>query len=73
MRSFERRETDMAYYVVCPDCGCNLDPGEKCDCGIKESEKRELMERMFRASPVTGQYEFQFNEKTGKRASGSVV
>lgn len=23
----------MAYYNVCPNCGCNLDPGEKCDCG----------------------------------------
>lgn len=22
----------MAYYRVCPDCGCNLDPGERCDC-----------------------------------------
>ena len=22
----------MAYYHTCPDCGANLDPGEKCDC-----------------------------------------
>lgn len=22
----------MAYYYVCPDCGSNLDPGERCDC-----------------------------------------
>ena len=21
-----------AYYHTCPDCGCNLDPGEICDC-----------------------------------------
>ena len=20
------------YYRTCPDCGCNLDPGERCDC-----------------------------------------
>ena len=20
------------YYHTCPDCGCNLDPGEICDC-----------------------------------------
>ena len=20
------------YYRTCPDCGCNLDPGEICDC-----------------------------------------
>lgn len=23
----------MPYYVTCPNCGCSLDPGEKCDCG----------------------------------------
>ena len=22
----------MAYYRVCPECGCTLDPGEPCDC-----------------------------------------
>lgn len=22
----------MAQYITCPDCGANLDPGEKCDC-----------------------------------------
>ncbi len=22
----------MSYYKVCPYCGCNLDPGEVCDC-----------------------------------------
>ena len=22
----------MAYYHTCPDCGANLEPGEKCDC-----------------------------------------
>ena len=26
----------MAYYNICPDCGSNLDPGEKCDCQQKE-------------------------------------
>ena len=28
----------MSYYKVCPDCGCNLDPGERCDC--KRQEER---------------------------------
>lgn len=23
---------------VCPDCGCPLDPGEKCDCQLDELE-----------------------------------
>ena len=22
----------MSYYVTCPHCGANLDPGERCDC-----------------------------------------
>lgn len=25
----------MSYYKVCPCCGCNLDPGERCDCKEK--------------------------------------
>ena len=24
----------MAYSNECPLCGANLDPGEKCDCGL---------------------------------------
>ena len=23
------------YYRTCPDCGCHLDPGERCDCQIE--------------------------------------
>lgn len=33
----------MAYYNVCPVCGSNLDPGERCDCQsirAKEQEKK---------------------------------
>lgn len=22
----------MSYFITCPDCGANLDPGEYCDC-----------------------------------------
>lgn len=25
------------YGYICPECGCYLDPGEKCDC--KDEEK----------------------------------
>ena len=29
----------MAYYRTCPTCGCNLDPGERCDdCREKTNE-----------------------------------
>lgn len=31
----------MAYYNVCPKCGCNLDPGEKCDCESLKIEHQE--------------------------------
>lgn len=26
------------YYVTCPYCGANLDPGEHCDCEDKSDE-----------------------------------
>ena len=26
----------MPYYHTCPECGSNLDPGEKCDCDKTE-------------------------------------
>lgn len=30
----------MAYYWTCPECGSNLDPGEKClDCNNKYKEE----------------------------------
>ena len=25
----------MAYYRTCPNCGDNLDPGERCECQDK--------------------------------------
>lgn len=28
-------------YRICPDCGCALDPGEKCDCGGKAPQSAE--------------------------------
>lgn len=27
----------MAYYRTCPNCGCALDPGERCDCTDKNT------------------------------------
>lgn len=32
----------MAQYWTCPNCGANLDPGERCDCEkeeVKEDDK----------------------------------
>ena len=27
------------YGWTCPDCGANLDPGEKCDCKENKDDK----------------------------------
>lgn len=37
----------MAYYRICPRCGCNLDPGEQCDCEEEEKREQERREKMF--------------------------
>lgn len=36
----------MAYYRICPKCGCSLDPGEQCDCeeeAAREHERRKKL------------------------------
>lgn len=38
----------MAYYNVCPHCGCNLDPGEKCDCESIKAREQETRCKGFR-------------------------
>ena len=30
----------LMYYKVCPNCGANLDPGERCDCEDKKEAPR---------------------------------
>ena len=37
----ERLISEGKYYHTCPDCGANLDPGEKCDC---QKEKKNVSE-----------------------------
>ena len=34
----------MAIFRECPYCGCNLDPGEKCDCQ-QDEEDEEILEQ----------------------------
>lgn len=44
----------MAYYHICPLCGCNLDPGERCDClTIKEPLAAGRDRDRLRDSPGT--------------------
>ncbi len=30
----------MAFYKTCEHCGASLDPGERCDCKKKESDRK---------------------------------
>lgn len=34
----------MAYYRTCSDCGCTLDPCEKCDCQERAEQLRKKFE-----------------------------
>ncbi len=40
------------YYTVCPHCGANLDPGERCDC---EKEKLNTPENVATVQDKEGQ------------------
>lgn len=53
----------MAYYNTCPNCGCNLDPGEKCDCKEERKRREEFYGRVIRETPKTGQLSFSLNSK----------
>lgn len=59
----------MAYYNVCPDCGSNLDPGERCDCQnirAKEQGKNRLFfSQMLRTEKSSGQMSFAFEHSGG--------
>lgn len=53
----------MAYYNVCAKCGCNLDPGEKCDCEEKEERRQDFLGQHMKISPKTGQMTFCWGGK----------
>lgn len=39
----------MAYYDTCPECGANLDPGERCDCRRSDGYQYIEKERAAKA------------------------
>lgn len=54
------------YGYICPDCGCHLDPGEKCDCREEREKQKERtakisgrMEKMVRVGK-NGQMQLVF-------------
>lgn len=58
----------MAYYRICPRCGCNLDPGEKCDCEDEKEKREDFFSRHIKANPATGQYSLLWNRKDADHA-----
>ena len=53
----------MAYFNICRRCGCNLDPGEKCDCSTAEKEMADFFESCTCVEPETGQLVFIFGRE----------
>lgn len=51
----------MAYYNVCPRCGNNLDPGEKCTCLEEKEGQRDFFSRCL-VRTGSGQLAFAFGE-----------
>lgn len=33
------------YARICPECGCYLDPGEKCDCEEEREKEQEQIKK----------------------------
>lgn len=54
----------MAYYNICPICGNNLDPGEKCDCEDEKASEQEFFRRHLKMEPER-QLAFVFDEEVG--------
>lgn len=50
----------MAYYRICTICGCNLDPGETCDCEKVNRENKLRFEKLTKIRVETKQMEFNF-------------
>lgn len=49
------------FYRVCPCCGSNLDPGERCECRSEENRKNDLLLSMFE-SDMDGQIKMKMEE-----------
>ncbi len=49
----------MKYYRECPNCGCSLDPGERCDCRNERGEKQDEVREYIKIG-ARGQYCLNF-------------
>lgn len=53
----------MSYYRICPNCGCSLDPGERCDCmeeKAKEKKQRNQFNELALVPEKGGQFRIDF-------------
>ena len=55
----------MAYYRECPDCGSNLDPGERCEC-VRERALFAYKMSQALETDDDGQIKFNFEEGVKK-------
>ena len=53
----------MAYYNICPDCGSNLDPGEKCTCSAEKTKQQDFFSRHLKKT-ASGQLAIVFDDRT---------
>lgn len=56
----------VAYYRICPDCGCYLDPGERCDCRDEMRRREQRTRRLFGMDERTGQIYIRLEEEYAK-------
>ncbi|MFA9465331.1 MAG: hypothetical protein ACERKN_13685 [Velocimicrobium sp.] len=61
----------MAYFNTCPACGCNLDPGEHCDCAQEKEKEKGILNSML-LTGKSGQMTFCFT-KEGKPLEKAVI
>lgn len=54
----------MAFYNVCPKCGANLDPNERCDCEETAEKEKKIREQLLVIENGTNQ--LAFNLSSGK-------
>lgn len=57
----------MAYYNVCPNCGGNLDPCEKCDCEIEKENDMKIYISSLKREASSGQLAFVIDNRENSK------
>ena len=48
------------FYIQCPSCGANLDPGEKCECRTYKAQKQKMLMVFYNLLRLSRFYEVIF-------------